>query len=94
MTRPKVEMHVIMKGEVQGVGFRAMAKRFARELFLTGFVRNLSDGTVEIVAQGDEEDLRKIVDRLVEYFGLDPVRGVEMGFLDRTEIFDDFQIRL
>ncbi len=46
-----------IRGEVQGVGFRWWAKRQADALGLRGTVRNLADGTVEVVARGDTETL-------------------------------------
>ena len=49
--------HVIFVGRVQGVGFRFTAHRIANRHYLTGYVRNLPDGTVEMVAQGASEDL-------------------------------------
>jgi acylphosphatase len=47
-----VRVHVIVSGLVQGVGFRYFTARQARALDLTGFVRNLPDGRVEVVAEG------------------------------------------
>lgn len=49
--------HVIVRGFVQGVGYRAGAIRRARALGLRGWVRNKSDGSVELLAEGDEEAL-------------------------------------
>jgi acylphosphatase len=48
-----VSVHVVYAGRVQGVGFRATAAGLAREHGLTGWVRNLSDGRVELVAEGE-----------------------------------------
>jgi len=47
----------LVSGHVQGVGFRAAARRRAIELGLTGYVRNLADGRVEILAQGDPANI-------------------------------------
>lgn len=55
MTR---RIQVLYRGRVQGVGFRATAESLARNHpAVTGFVRNLPDGTVELVAEGDPRDL-------------------------------------
>ena len=50
-------LHVIVRGEVQGVGFRAFTEREAARHALSGWVRNLRDGGVEAFAEGDEADL-------------------------------------
>ena len=49
--------HFIVRGRVQGVGFRWFTARAANDHDVTGFVRNLPDGTVEIHAQADAENL-------------------------------------
>ena len=54
----------IVTGQVQGVGFRFFAERIARELGVRGWVRNLRDGTVETVAEGDDDALVRFFDRL------------------------------
>ena len=54
----------IVRGRVQGVGYRFFAERAARELGIRGWVRNLPDGTVETLADGDDEAVQKYMDRL------------------------------
>ena len=54
------QVHLIVRGRVQGVFFRAATQREARRLGLTGWVRNRPDGSVEIVAEGDEASLRQL----------------------------------
>lgn len=56
--------HYIVKGRVQGVGFRWFAQREAYELGLRGWVRNTTDGDVEVLAAGTEEQLRKLREAL------------------------------
>ena len=62
------DIRILFTGKVQGVGFRSTAKRLARELNLKGFVRNLSDGTVELCAHGPQESVEKLVEMLKERF--------------------------
>ena len=54
--------HLYISGLVQGVFYRANMQRKAEELGLSGWVRNLPDGRVEAVAEGDEEALKKLID--------------------------------
>ncbi|MBI5863143.1 MAG: acylphosphatase [Planctomycetes bacterium] len=62
-------MHVIFTGCVQGVYFRATTAEIARILRVTGFVRNLPDGTVELEAQGPTEDLESLLAGLHDRYG-------------------------
>lgn len=68
---PKQQIHVYFAGKVQGVGFRAVAQRFAQEMHLKGVVRNLPNGTVELIAQGSKEQLIQLVNRLETFFQLE-----------------------
>ena len=54
--------HITVKGRVQGVFFRRNAQQKADELNITGWVRNMDDDTVEIVAQGEENELQKFIE--------------------------------
>jgi len=54
---PRVRLHVFYAGRVQGVGFRYAAKQTAVGYEVTGTVRNLPDGRVELVAEGDQTEL-------------------------------------
>ena len=56
-----IRRHFVLYGRVQGVGLRYRAYHVANSLGVTGWVRNKSDGSVELVAQGDEE----LIDRLI-----------------------------
>ena len=59
-----VALHAIAQGRVQGINYRAFASREAARLGLTGYVRNLPDGAVEICAEGDKIQLEKLVEHL------------------------------
>lgn len=63
---PLERRHVIFSGRVQGVGFRYTTKRIADEFQVTGFVRNLPDGRVELVAEGESAELGGFLNRLAE----------------------------
>ena len=52
--------HYLIKGRVQGVGFRWFVHREASEIGLRGWVRNTADGHVEVVAAGEPEDLAEL----------------------------------
>jgi acylphosphatase len=54
----------VVSGRVQGVGFRFFAERAARELGVRGWVRNLPDGSVETVAEGEEDAVSRYLARL------------------------------
>ncbi len=63
-----VAKHIIFTGRVQGVGFRFTAYRIAHRYQLTGLVRNLPDGTVEMLAQGRPEDIDDCIRDIKESF--------------------------
>jgi acylphosphatase len=55
-------VHLIIKGKVQGVFYRASAKDVANELGIKGWVKNMPDGNVEILASGNKDQLEKFID--------------------------------
>jgi acylphosphatase len=56
-------VHLIVSGHVQGVGYRMFIHRVASGLDLSGWVRNLPDGTVEIDAQGNDRNIQALLER-------------------------------
>ena len=60
---------IVFSGRVQGVGFRLTAVALARDLPLSGTVRNAADGTVELLVQGETADIEALIGRLREHFG-------------------------
>jgi acylphosphatase len=67
----------VVRGRVQGVGFRAYAQSAARALGLAGYTRNLNDGSVEVVAAGPASDVNDLLGRLQRGPRLAEVRGIE-----------------
>jgi len=65
----QIARHVIFKGRVQGVGFRYTTQRTADRYDLTGYVRNLPDGTVEAILQGTGQAIQACIDNLQDTFG-------------------------
>ena len=60
----RVRRHAFFRGRVQGVGFRFTAQSIAQQFEVTGFVRNLPDGRVELVAEGTGPELNRFVDEI------------------------------
>lgn len=58
----KVRVHVFVSGRVQGVFFRQSTKRIAQSLYVQGWARNLPDGRVEAVFEGEEPAVKTLVD--------------------------------
>ena len=71
--------HVQYFGRVQGVGFRYTAQHVAGKFPVAGYVRNLPDGSVELVAEGEATEVEAFLQTLA--------RGLE-GYIERTEIRD------
>ncbi len=63
----KVRRHIIFYGYVQGVGFRWKAKHTAYRFGLSGWVRNLDDGSVEMEAEGSERDIADLITAMEEH---------------------------
>ena len=72
-------IHATIRGNVQGVGFRAFVERQAIERGLDGWVRNRRDGTVEAVVQGNEEAAERFVERAKEGPPSAHVAGIEVS---------------
>ena len=88
----KVRAHVMVSGRVQGVYYRSYAVDKARELGLTGWVRNRHDGRVEAVVEGEEEAVRRMVEWCREGSPSARVEGVELSWGEATGEYPDFRI--
>lgn len=86
------QCHLIISGDVQGVGFRAWALGQAQDLKITGWVKNRDDGAVEIVAEGSRESLNELVKRCQKGPGVGWVKNVDIQWQDATNKFSLFDI--
>ena len=89
----KKQVQLVISGIVQGVFFRASALAVARSLKLSGFVRNLSNGRVEVIAEGEEQALA----RMIEWCRKGPpgarIEEVEVTWAEATGQFQHFTIQ-
>jgi len=90
-----MEKRVVLKiyGDVQGVGFRYRLAEEAARLNLTGWVRNEPDGTVLVVADGEEENLRKLIEYCKEGPKFAKVDRVEVEWMEAENKFKEFIIK-
>lgn len=86
-------VHIFVSGRVQGVFYRSNTQRKALELGLKGWVRNLRDGRVEIVAEGDEEQLGRLIEWCRRGPPMAKVMGLEVRWESPTGEYDDFEVR-
>ena len=86
-------LHILVSGRVQGVCFRQATADEARELGLTGWVRNLPDGRVEIVAEGKRASLKMLEAWANRGPRMARVDQVEATLLELGNEFRDFRIR-
>ena len=86
-------VHMIVHGRVQGVGFRFFVRDLASSLDVKGWVRNLSDGTVEIHAEGNKEILENLIKKVEKgpFFG--SVSDLTIDWVEPENIFNNFSIR-
>ncbi len=88
----KDRAHVFVSGKVQGVYFRQNTMQTAKKHDTAGWVRNLEDGRVEAVIEGDEESVRKVVEWCHQGPAASKVDAVEVRHEAYTGEFSDFVI--
>jgi acylphosphatase len=87
-----VARRFIVRGRVQGVGFRYFAIRAARHLGITGTVRNLPDGTVEVIAEGSIDAIQEFRAELERGPAYGRVTAVDEVELQPTGRYADFEV--
>jgi len=85
-------MTVLYSGHVQGVGFRYTAKTVAAGFDLTGVIRNLPDGRVELVAEGDRAELEAFHAELSQAGLAGFIRQAQVNWTDAQNTFRGFEI--
>ncbi len=86
-----IAKHFIFIGHVQGVGFRFTAHRIARRSQLTGYVRNMRDGSVEMFAQGESRDIDECIGAIQENFP-GYLNGITIDEVPPDPKYTDFKI--
>ena len=87
----KKQVHVYYSGRVQGVGFRYSAERLAGEVGVTGWVKNLDDGRVEIIAEAGEDSLKEFLDSIAKSFSR-YITGTDITWGPATGAYSEFGI--
>jgi acylphosphatase len=86
-------LHALVEGQVQGVFFRASTRDVAQRLGVSGYVRNLWDGRVEIMAEGDETALQQLLAWARQGPPHAHVSNVESGWQEATGEFNGFSVQ-
>ena len=85
--------HIVVSGSVQGVFFRSFTKDTADSLNITGYAKNLSDGSVEIIAEGEEKDILMLIDACRHGTEHSHISRCETTWSESKREFDDFSIQ-
>lgn len=87
-----ITIHILVYGRVQRVGFRFFTMMNARSLGICGFVQNLPDKTVEVVAQGEKDKLDLLIIKCKKGNIFSKVDKIEIERMKTKFIFQDFKI--
>ena len=85
-------IHVFYSGYIQGVGFRYTVRNLAPTLGIKGWVKNLRDGKVEVIAEGNEEKLNIFLDDIKNEFPVRFIKDVDINWEEATREFKSFNI--
>lgn len=83
--------HIFYSGMVQGVGFRYTVQRIAVNIGLSGWVRNLNDGRVEICVEGTNDDIECLINNIDEHFN-GYIKDKDVELKDAENNFSEFRI--
>lgn len=88
----QLTQQILVTGRVQGVGFRRFAQTCALAGGLKGWVRNLADGRVEVLVQGEESSLHSFVEKLKQGPSLSQVQRVSVDEVKSDSAFTEFTV--
>jgi acylphosphatase len=88
----KIRIHVLISGRVQGVFFRSETKSKAKNLDIKGWVKNLPDDRVEVVAEGEKDKIEELIQFLKKGTLASRVDNVDVKIGDFKDEFEDFDI--
>jgi len=88
----KKTVHLNLTGHVQGVGLRYSVYNIALRLNITGYAKNLYDGSVEIVAEGNEEDINMLIDYIKNGLRWARVESIAQKWDDYQGMYHTFEI--
>lgn len=86
-------VEALYSGRVQGVGFRFTAQRLAEGLSIKGWVKNLPKGAVQLVVEGSEDNLNKLLGQLKAHFE-DDIKDVQISWQEPAGKFSEFRVVL
>jgi acylphosphatase len=87
-----VEIYCLVQGKVQGVAYRTYVQESATELELSGYVKNLPDGSVEVLVQGTPDQLKDFVECLNEGSLMSQVETVSVDWRSISKTYQEFSL--
>jgi len=87
-------LHATVEGRVQGVGYRAFVEQNAYALRLRGWVRNRWNGSVEVMAEGERQELENLLTALYRGPRAANVTNIQTEWLPATQEFSHFSVRM
>jgi acylphosphatase len=88
----KARAHIFVSGRVQGVFYRDSTRRWASSKGLKGWVRNLPDGRVEALVEGDEDSIETLIRQMRDGPPMARIDNIEVEWEEFKEEFSDFRI--
>ena len=89
----KVRTRILIEGRLHGMNFRLKTQQQATKLGLAGFVRNLSDGRIEIEAQGNKEQVESLLDWCQQEPHSSNIKSILFRYEEPNKSYTDFMLR-